>query len=214
VIAPRERIGSAFSSASHRQRSGRNRQRQSSAHSVGSVTLSIKSNEKPASKTQAKWHQSHSRSISSLRDESKRKKERELFKENIKQLARLQNAKASFDVVKWEKAEKKRQKLLGKMKLYPEPPIAEFAKKPPMSKKTKRNPSVGPLGSPRESNNQNRLPNLALSRGTTPASRAYRSVMPSQKAASRINSQHSGSQYVQHPPLYPHLSSLKKPSTS
>ena len=58
----------------------------------------------------------HSRSISSLKSERKRMIDRELVKENIRQLARLQNAKASFDVIKMNRAEKSRQKLLGNMK--------------------------------------------------------------------------------------------------
>lgn len=100
--------------------------------------------------------------------------------ENIRQLARLQNAKASFDVTKWDKAEKQRQKLLGNLKQYPEQPIAEFSKKPPMSKKAvRRHPSVGPGGaSPRGDTTGSRLPALPLSRGNTPGSRAYRSVLP------------------------------------
>ena len=45
----------------------------------------------------------HSRSISSLKSERRRLKDKELMMENVKQLDRLQKAKASFDVVKWEK---------------------------------------------------------------------------------------------------------------
>jgi hypothetical protein len=58
----------------------------------------------------------HSRSISSLKSERKRLKDKELMIENVKQLERLQKAKASFDVTKWDKAEKSRQKMLINMK--------------------------------------------------------------------------------------------------
>jgi len=109
----------------------------------------------------------HSRSISSLKSERKRMKDKELMMENFKQLERLQNAKASFNVVNWDKAEKKRQKLIGNMKLYPEPPIAEVVKKPSMNKRggiplpNNRHPTVDPRVSPRgSSKGNNRFPTL------------------------------------------------------
>ena len=42
----------------------------------------------------------HSRSISSLKDERKRLKDKELMLQNFSMLDRLQKAKASFDVTK------------------------------------------------------------------------------------------------------------------
>ena len=81
--------------------------------------------------------------------------------ENFKQLDRLQNAKASFDVTKWDKQEKNRQKLMNNLKQYPEAPVPinEFVRKPPMSKRTtKRQQSVDPRGSPRGNYHGGKLP--------------------------------------------------------
>ena len=66
--------------------------------------------------------------------------------ENYKQLERLQNAKASFDVTKWEKEEVKRKKLVDNIKQFPEKPIAELMKKPPVSRRVKRQGSVNAVG--------------------------------------------------------------------
>lgn len=50
----------------------------------------------------------------------------QIWEENQHQLRRLQDVKASFDVLKWQKAEKTRKKLLDNMKQYPEKPIPKF----------------------------------------------------------------------------------------
>ncbi len=41
-------------------------------------------------------------------------------------MRRLQDVKASFDVLKWQRAEKTRKKLLDNIKQYPEKPIPKF----------------------------------------------------------------------------------------
>ena len=51
----------------------------------------------------------HSRSISTLKAEKKRIKDKELMIENFKQLERLQKTKATFDVTKMDVQENKRQ---------------------------------------------------------------------------------------------------------
>lgn len=181
-LAPRERerINSALSSGSLKHKRTLSQGRMGSARSSRSVTISY-DGDKPKRK--------RSRSISSIKSERKRIKERELMDENVRQLKRLQNAKASFDVTKWDRAERERQRLLVLMKQYPEPPIAELsARKPPMSKKSvRRHPTVSP-SSMHNLDHRDRLPTLkAASRGQTPGSRQFRSVMPQAKANYRIS---------------------------
>lgn len=63
----------------------------------------------------------------------------EIWEQNQHQLRRLQDVKASFDVLKWEKAEKKRKKILDNMRQCPERPIPSTIRdsvpklKPPFS---------------------------------------------------------------------------------
>ena len=97
-MAPREheRLNSAMSSGSGNMRSLSRPRRQSSARSSRSVTLSNNGEGYPHTKRK------RSRSISSIKSEHKRLKDRELMVSNVKQLKRLQNAKASFDVTKWD----------------------------------------------------------------------------------------------------------------
>ena len=59
---------------------------------------------------------SRSRSNTSLWSAKRDREEKRRAIENMKQLARLQDAKCSFDVIRWTNDEKRRQKLLDNMR--------------------------------------------------------------------------------------------------
>ena len=79
-------------------------------------------------------------------------------------MARLQDAKCSFDVIRWTNDEKRRQKLLDNMRQYPEKPINEVHKRPPLKKSYRQKNSAGGnvynsvIGTPMKSDIKNRLP--------------------------------------------------------
>lgn len=92
-----------------------------------------------------------SRSNQSLWSNRKAKEERELITANLRQLERLQGAKCSFDVLKWNKQERDRQKLLGNLRQYPEKPVQEVVRKRPPIKRALliQRQSHSSAGSPR-----------------------------------------------------------------
>ena len=136
--------------------------------------------------------------------------------ENVKQLERLQKAKASFDVTKWDKAEKNRQRMLMNMKQYPEHIINEIPRgKPPMGGGSKRSMAAQQRRQqsvdPSRHSPRNRLPDLPpKSRGQTPGTRAFRSVLPPSRVAGAVP--HSSQMQAG---LYPSAQNMhgSKPST-
>ena len=109
-MVPRERVESAISANSARNRRRPSVSRQMSARSdrsslsQGNKTRNIRSSGMK------------SRSISSLNAERQRKLDQQIMNENVRQLKRLQNTKASFDVTILDKMERQRQKLLHNIK--------------------------------------------------------------------------------------------------
>ena len=83
-LAPRERLGSAVSD--QMQRTSRSKKRSGSARSERSATLSARggSATKRIKTSNMRERPIHQRSISSLKSESKRRKDKEIMKENWK----------------------------------------------------------------------------------------------------------------------------------
>ena len=142
------------------------------------------------------------RSNTSLWSAKREKELKERDVANRKQLARLQDTKCSFDVIKWTKQEKKRQKLLDNIRQYPEKPIREVENRPPL-KKAYRQRSVlnsgiynSVSGSPTRQTFTNRLPNVPT-RGDTPGSRGkgFKSVLPPPRPSKNMNNNQSSTHY-------------------